>query len=276
MNCRTRKTLKLKIMIGVILSLTSLLSGCLGPTYEPSPEQQLLSLAEDKPYPVMDSFIFEDMAFGFTLKLSHSPSSTKDIPSVIDIDKTIRENMSPSNLRADGKIQTILECFQGGDISEISVIGVPNKSLSIKGATAQSENPLQGKDVAYYMEANTDLEMISFKKETKYSKGSLQKNNFKTEDFVAYLTDTYGVPHYTFTKSNRDGVHRDLWWGADENNLITSTGYDFSNASHWKGFRGKTFFVSIHNYSTGDILIGQTMKDNFRAFRNGLAEMIGQ
>ena len=259
--------------IVLILSiLAGLLTGCIGTTSDPDPGQQPLRLSEDKPYPDMDDFSFEAIPFGFALRLSYRPVTTQEILNVIDIDKTIAKNSVPPTDDAHGKLRQVLKSFQDGSISEISVIGRDNKTLSLKGATEQDRDHEQGKSITYSMETNPGLEMVCFKKETRLSKEYLQKNSFTVEAFIDELTRTYGKPHHTFAKSNSSGIHKDLWWGADGTHLITSEGYDFANGSHWKGFRGKTFYVSIHNYSDGDIQITQTMKDNFRAFRNELSE----
>jgi len=255
----------------VVSILACTLSACVGSMSKESIKHELLSISEDKPYPTMDAFSFEGVPFGFTLTLSHNPSSARNLPNVINIDKTILSNMVPADSKNLGEIRTILEIIKNGSMSEISVIGSQNKVFSFKG-----RKTISGQDVTYSLETNPNFEMISFKKESRFSKEYLQKNSFDTRAFVTYLTNTYGVPDHTFAKSNSTGVHKDLWWGADGSHLIASKGYDFSNASHWKGFRGKTFFVSVHKFSTGEILTEQTMRDNFRAFHNEQLRMSTQ
>lgn len=270
MNVFRGKITKLHLFL-IVSILTCALSACVGSASKGNTEQELLSISEDKPFPEMDTFSFEGVPFGFTLKFSHNPSSTKILPGDINIDKTILENMVSSDSKPQREIRSILETLKNGKMSEISIIGSMNKALSIKG-----KKTISSPTVTYALETNPNFEMIALKKEIRFSKEYLQKHSFNTRVFVAYLTSAYGVPDHTFSKSNSNGVHKDLWWGAGGGQLIATRGYDFSNASHWRGFRGKTFSVSIHKFSTGEVLIEQTMRDNFRAFRNEKLRMSAQ
>lgn len=258
------------IICGAILILASVLSGCAGTSKVPN--QKLLELTEDKPYPIMDSFEFEGITFGFTLKLSQSPPYTNDIPNLIDIEQTLLDNRGSTDTESQKRLTTILKNLQEGDISTIAVNGINNESFAINGPAQRSGRLPEPEEVRYSIETTTDNEMLFFKKELRYSSTYLKNNTFNNKTFVNGLIATYGKPHYSSIKANGIGTYSHHWWGVDETVLIGHKGYDYSNASHWKGFRGKTFSVSIHKYCSGDIVIAQTMKDNFKAFRNQLLQ----
>lgn len=252
----------------IILILVGVLSGCAGTSKVP--DQELLKLAEVKPYPSMDSFEFEGITFGLSLKLSQPPPHTNDIPRLIDIEKTLLVNDIAIDSECNKKLEATLKNLQTGDISTIAVNDIDNESYAIKGLAQRSGHLPEPEEVRYSIETTTDLEMLSFKKELRYSSTYLQNNTFNNKTFLNSLTSIYGKPHYSSVKANGMGTYTHHWWGADETVLIGHKGYDYSNASHWKDFRGKTFAVSIHKYCSGDIVITQTMKDNFKAYRNKL------
>lgn len=254
------------------LGLTIFSAGCHKPPPEQPPAEQLLRLQEVKPYPAMDTFTFENISFGFALKLSELPEHITDTPKRIDIEKTIHGNMGHIDYEGIEDVQSLLECIRNGEISGISVNGVENKTFSLTGEASRQGSAAANRDVTYSIETTKNLEMLSLKKETRYSKQYLLRNGFDRDAFIGQRIKIYGNPHYTHVKANGSGTFSHYWWGADEDVLLADKGYDYLNASHWNGFRGKTFFVSIHKYRSGDIVIGEIMKDNFRAFHNQLKE----
>ncbi|MDT8421180.1 MAG: hypothetical protein RQ754_12170 [Desulfuromonadales bacterium] len=248
------------------------LTACTGPTQRQIEIEQLLNVPEEKPYPAMDGFRFEGIPFGFVLNLSQRPFFAGEIPEFIDVAQTVWENVAIPEAGSSQQMRSILDCFCKGKATSISLNGGYTNSLHLQAGTESEGRAPATSDVDYFLELTLDLELISFKKETRITPEFLVEKGLSFEALVQRLVGFYGRPHYTHTRVNGSGKHKHLWWGVDDRALISANGYDYLNATHWNNFRGKTFHVAVWQNLSGEIVVEQTMKDNYRAFINEFAD----
>ena len=257
-----------KTVFSIFVVMACFLSACSGPTQRQLEIEQLRNVPEEKPYPAMDGFRFEGIPFGFVLNLSQRPFFAGEIPEFIDVEKTVWENVAIPEAGSSQLMQSILDCFCKGKATSVSLNGGYTNSLHLQSSTEREGREPATREVSYFLELTLELELISFKKEIRIQPEFLMHNGISFESLVHRLVGFYGRPHYTHTRVNGSGKHKHLWWGVDDRALISANGYDYLNASHWKNFRGKTFHISVWQNRTGEIVVEQTMKDNYRAFIN--------
>lgn len=258
--------------IVVLVTGSFLLGACSGPTTRQVEINELLVAPEEKPYPVMDAFRLEGVPFGFFLCLTQRPFFADEIPHFIDVNDTVFRNVSvPEGGNAE-RIRSVLQSLCLGRASAISLNGGYANSLHLQSRVEQTGKQPAIRSVTYFMELSLELELISFKKENRISRAYLARQGQDFESLAADLLNYYGQPHYAHTKINSSGKHKHFWWGVDDRTLVSINGYDYLNASHWKNFRGKTFHIAVWEKRNGDVLIEETMRDNYRGFLNEYSE----